>query len=171
MVALKTGAGIKGGESGLPGGIQLTAIKGVLIQPLREIATEGGPVLHMLRADSPLYQGFGEVYFSVVQPGAVKAWKRHRLQTQHFAAPAGLIEVVIYDDREHSPSRGVVESHLLGRPDQYRLLRIPPLLWYGFTARGSAPGLLANCADIPHSPDESERLPADSPLIPYAWGG
>ena len=152
-------------------GVKKTAIEGVLIRELAQIDTAGGPVLHMLRSDGPLFRGFGEIYFSEVMPGAVKAWKRHRLQTQHFAAPAGLIEVVIYDDREHSPSRGVVESHLLGRPDQYRLLRIPPLLWYGFTARGGAPGLLANCADIPHSPDESERLPADSPLIPYAWGG
>ena len=152
-------------------GVKKTAIEGVLIQELAQIDTAGGPVLHMLRSDGPLFRGFGEIYFSEVMPGAVKAWKRHRLQTQHFAAPAGLIEVVIYDDREHSPSRGVIESHLLGRPDQYRLLRIPPLLWYGFTARGGAPGLLANCADIPHAPDESERLPADSPRIPYTWGG
>lgn len=152
-------------------GVTKTAIEGVLIQELAQIDTAGGPVLHMLRGDGPLFRGFGEIYFSEVMPGAVKAWKRHRLQTQHFAAPGGLIEVVIYDDREHSPTRGVVESHLLGRPDHYRLLRIPPLLWYGFTARGDTPGLLANCADIPHSPDESERLPMDSPLIPYAWGG
>ena len=150
-------------------GVTMTSIAGVCLQDLAQIDTEGGPVLHMLRIDSPLYRGFGEVYFSVVLPGAVKAWKLHHLQTQHFAVPTGLIEVVVYDAREDSPSRGRIESFLLGRPDHYRLLRVPPLVWYGFTARSDTPGIMANCADLPHSPGESERIPADSPLIPYSW--
>ena len=148
-----------------------TAIHGVFVQELAQIGTEGGPVLHMLRSDNPLFRTFGEIYFSVALPGAVKAWKLHRLQTQHFAVPSGLIEVVIFDCREDSPTRGKVESFLLGRPDHYRLLRVPPLVWYGFAARSDTPGILANCADMPHSPGESERLPADSPLIPYSWTG
>ncbi len=150
-------------------GVTATSIDGVFIQDLAQINVEGGPVLHMLRIDSPLYRGFGEVYFSVVLPGAIKAWKLHHLQTQHFAVPTGLIEVVVYDNREGSPSQGRVESFLLGRPDHYRLLRVPPLVWYGFTSRSNVPGILANCADLPHSPGESERIPADSPLVPYSW--
>ena len=153
----------------LNAGVKATSIDGVCFQELAQIATEGGPVLHMMRSDSPLFQGFGEVYFSEVLPGAVKAWKLHRLQTQHFAVPVGLIEVVVYDSREDSPSRGKIESFLLGRPDHYRLLRVPPLVWYGFTAKGDSPGIMANCADLPHSPGESDRIPADSPLIPYSW--
>ena len=149
--------------------VKTTSVDGVCIQELAQIGAEGGAVLHMLRMDSPLYRGFGEIYFSEVLPDAVKAWKLHRLQTQHFAVPAGLIEVVVYDERNNSPSRGRIESFLLGRPDHYRLLRIPPLVWYGFTARSRTPGILANCADMPHSPDESERIPADSCRIPYSW--
>ncbi len=144
-------------------------IEGVLLRELKEIDTAGGPVLHMLRADSPLYHGFGEIYFSEVLPGAIKGWKRHRRQTQHFAVPAGLIDVVVYDPREDSPSRGISARFRLGRPGHYRLLRIPPGLWYAFTCVASGPSLLANCADIPHDPEESERLPLDSPLIPYRW--
>jgi dTDP-4-dehydrorhamnose 3,5-epimerase len=150
-------------------GVTASSIHGVYCHELAQIETEGGPVLHMLRIDSPLYTGFGEIYFSTILPGAVKAWKLHRLQTQLFAVPSGLVEVVIHDARENSPSRGAVASFLLGRPHHYRLLRVPPLLWYGFTAKGYVPGILANCADIPHSPDESERLPKDSPRIPYSW--
>lgn len=154
---------------GMNADVKTTSIDGVCFQELAQIGTEGGPVLHMMRSDSPLFRGFGEVYFSEVMPGAVKAWKLHRLQTQHFAVPVGLIEVVVYDGREDSPSRGRIESFPLGRPDHYRLLRIPPLVWYGFTAKGEIPGLMANCADLPHSPGESDRIPADSPLIPYSW--
>ena len=160
MVALETSAAPE---------IQQSGIHGVWTLDLKEIDTEGGPVLHMLRADSPLYQGFGEVYFSVVLPGAVKAWKRHRLQTQRFAVPSGILEVVIYDERDDSPTKGTVAAFCLGRPGNYRLLCIPPGVWYGFTAKSDEPVILANCTDIPHAQGESDRIPKDSPLIPYTW--
>ncbi len=146
-----------------------TGIAGVMLQDLKEIDTEGGPVLHMLRSDNPLYNGFGEVYFSIVLRGAVKAWKRHRLQTQHFAVPTGLIDIVIYDPRETSTTFGAVATFRLGRPGHYQLLRIPPHLWYGFTCVSPETAVLANCVDMPHAPTESERVPADSTLIPYTW--
>lgn len=144
-------------------------IQGVEYWPLREIPTEGGSVLHMLRADAPHFSGFGEVYFSECLPGAVKAWKRHKEMTQNFAVPVGRIRVVIYDDREGSPTRGTVAEYLLGRPDHYALLRIPPMLWYGFTAADDAIGIICNCADMTHRPDESERIAPDSDAIPYRW--
>ncbi|MDE7242182.1 dTDP-4-dehydrorhamnose 3,5-epimerase family protein [Desulfovibrio sp.] len=150
-----------------------TGIEGALFQPLRVIPTPGGPVLHMLRAGSPLLPdfagGFGEIYFSEVLPGAVKAWKRHKRQTQLFAVPAGLLHIVLYDDRPASPTRGALVERRLGRPDDYGLLRIPPLVWYGFTAVGDAPALICNCADLPHDPAEGERTAPDDPAIPYAW--
>lgn len=144
-------------------------IEGAVALDLKIVPTAGGPVLRMLRADSPLFVGFGEIYFSEVEPGAVKAWKRHSRQTQVFAVPAGLLRIVLYDDRERSPSRGAVRELLLGRPDHYRLLRIPPLVWYGFRAEGDAPALICNCADMPHDPAESQRRDAGDPAIPYRW--
>ncbi|MDR2605601.1 MAG: dTDP-4-dehydrorhamnose 3,5-epimerase family protein [Desulfovibrio sp.] len=137
--------------------------------PLPVIATAGGPVLRMLRADSPHFSAFGEIYFSVVNPGAVKAWKRHRLQEQNVACPSGLILLVAYDGRESSPTFGTLASYTLGLPDNYRLLRIPPGVLYGFTALSAYPAVLANCADMVHNPDEGDTLPPDSPLVPYSW--
>jgi dTDP-4-dehydrorhamnose 3,5-epimerase len=125
----------------------------------------------MIRRDSPLFSGFGEIYFSLVEPGAVKAWKRHRRQTQLFAVPHGLVEVVVHDAREDSPSRGRTASFLLGRKGHYKLLRIPPGLWYGFACRGAETAVLANCADLPHDPGEAERLPPDSGRIPWRLAG
>lgn len=146
-------------------------IDGVEVHPLREIADERGAVLHMLRSDAVHYRGFGEVYFSEVRPGAVKAWKFHRIMTQHFAVPCGRIRLVIYDDRADSATRGAVAELELGRPDAYRLVIVPPQLWYGFTALGAEPALLANCADVAHTTGESDRLdPNEATVrIPYAW--
>lgn len=144
-------------------------IAGVAITELRQINDERGSVLHMLRSDASDFVRFGECYFSEVAPGAVKAWKRHRKQAQNLAVPVGRVLLVIYDDRESSPTRGALAKLELGRPDAYRRVSIPPGLWYGFAAISSTPALLANCADLPHDPNESEIKPLDDPSIPYSW--
>ncbi len=48
-------------------------IDGVLIRPLKIIPDSRGQIMHMLRSDSPGFAGFGEVYFSCIEPGAIKA--------------------------------------------------------------------------------------------------
>lgn len=148
-------------------------IEGALLQPLEIFETPGGPVLRMLRPDSPLLpvfpRGFGEIYFSEVLPGAVKAWKMHKRQTQLFAVPMGAIRIVLYDMRAESRTLRVMSELVLGRPDNYRLLRIPAGVWYGFCATSPGPALICNCADIVHDPAECERAPMDTPDIPYSW--
>ena len=144
-------------------------ISGVTLTELRQISDERGALLHMLRCDAPEFVCFGECYFSEVLPGAIKAWKRHRIQTQNLAVPVGRIRVVIYDDREESITRGQLQELELGRPDAYLRLRIPPRLWYGFACMDDKPALLANCTDLPHEPTESEQCPPNHPTIPYTW--
>lgn len=146
-----------------------TDIQDVLIQPLGIVPTQGGPVLHMLKQGYALepHGEFGEIYFSEVEQHAVKAWKRHKLQTQRFAVPIGLIKIVLFDDRPSSQSRGNILELILGRPDHYNLLLIPPMVWYGF--KGMEQALICNYADVPHAPDEAEKMAMDASLIPYVW--
>jgi dTDP-4-dehydrorhamnose 3,5-epimerase len=125
----------------------------------------------MLRCDVPHFSIFGEIYFSVIEKGAVKAWKKHKVQAQNFACPSGRIRIVAYDARQASPTFNKLETFILGLPDHYQLLHIPPGICYGFAALDKAPALLANCADLPHSPEEAENIPADSSLVPYSWTG
>lgn len=154
------------------GGKIATGIEGCWLSPLAVIPTPDGPVLRMLKPGAglaPQSGRFGEIYFSEVFPGHVKAWKRHQRQSQLFAAPMGLIRIVLFDNREGSPTCGALADILLGRPDNYALLSVPHGVWYGFKAVSQTPALLCNCADIPHDPAESEKLPPDSPLIPFKW--
>lgn len=150
-------------------GQDVTTIQDVLITELRQIEDRRGAVLHMLRNDSSGYNGFGECYFSEILPGAIKAWKRHRQQTQNFAVPIGRIKLVVFDGREKSTSRGELMELELGRPDRYLRITIPPDIWYGFICISSTTALLVNCADIPHCPEESEIREPDTTLIPYDW--
>ena len=143
-------------------------IDGVIIQELKQIVDKRGKVMHMLRCDSPLFEKFGEIYFSVVNPGVVKAWKRHKKMTQNFAVPIGMIKLVIYDNRDGTISYERTEVLEIGE-DNYCLVKIPPLVWYGFQCISFTQALIANCSDIPHDPDEVEQLDPLNSFIPFKW--
>ena len=141
-------------------------IEGVLSTSLSVIDTKGGDVLHAMKASDPGYIGFGEAYFSTVDTGAVKGWKRHHEMTLNLIVPVGRIRFVLYDDREKSDSCGRFQDLVLSR-DNYCRLTVPPLLWMGFQGLGENNSVLLNIANIPHSPDEVDRKEIDQ--IPFDW--
>ena len=146
----------------------MAPIEGVRVTPLRRIPDERGAVLHMLRCDAEHFERFGEIYFSTVNPGAIKAWHIHREMTLNYAVPVGMIKLVLYDDRAESPTRGTVQELFVGDLD-YCLVTVPPMVWNGFKGIGTGSALVANCATVPHSPDEIERADPFTPDIPYDW--
>jgi dTDP-4-dehydrorhamnose 3,5-epimerase len=143
------------------------AIAGVHVVPLRRIPDERGTIYHMLRRDDPHFSGFGEIYFSSVYRGVIKGWHRHQAMTLNYACIRGRIKLVLYDDREGSPTRGTIAERFLG-PDDYALVVIPPGIWVGFKGL-SDEALVANCATEPHDPADTERLDPLGPAIPYDW--
>lgn len=143
-------------------------IEGVKITPLRQFLDERGKVMHMLKVGDPAFQQFGEIYFSCVYPGAIKGWHIHKEMTLNYAVPHGHIKFVLYDERPSSPSRGEIQEIFMG-PDNYCLVTVPPTVWNGFKGIGTEAAVVANCATIPHSPDEIERRDPFDPSIPYDW--
>jgi dTDP-4-dehydrorhamnose 3,5-epimerase len=149
---------------------EVKKIEGVATQPLKEITDSLGSVLHMLRNDSPLFNKFGEIYFSEINPKTIKAWKLHKKITQNIAVPVGRIRLVIYDNRPESSTHRNIAEYQTGRHDNFCLIHIPPMLWYGFQSLDSQKSLIVNCTDLPHDPLESRLLPLDSGKIPFQWG-
>ena len=143
-------------------------IKGVMITPLKQIIDERGKVMHMLRCDEEVFQKFGEIYFSCVYPGVIKGWHIHKRMTLNYAVPYGKIEFVLYDDRLNSPTKGELQKFLLS-PDNYMLVTVPPMVWNGFKGLGNEMTIVANCATIPHDPEEIERIDPFDSSIPYNW--
>jgi len=139
----------------------------VVVRPSIYTDTRGS-VLKMLRSDDQQFAGFGEMYFSTVNPGVIKGWKRHREMTMTLSVPAGRVLLVLYDDRTGSRSCGTVQECEIG-PHAYQVVTIPPLIWSGFMGLGDTPSILANCASIPHRPDEADGRDAHDPSIPYRW--
>jgi dTDP-4-dehydrorhamnose 3,5-epimerase len=143
-------------------------IEGVRVVPLMQIADERGTVMHMLKRTDPHFIQFGEIYFTTVHPGVVKGWHKHQRMTLNYACVYGRIKLVLYDDRETSPTRGEVMELLLG-PADYNLVQIPTSVWNGFKGLGGETSIIANCATEPHTKEFTEYSdPFDSPL-PYDW--
>ena len=143
-------------------------IDGVAVRPLRQLPDERGKIMHMLREDDPHFSRFGEIYFSVVYPGAIKAWHLHRMMTLNYAVVAGTIKLVLFDDRAESPTRGNLMELFPGEAN-YCLITVPPLVWNGFKGIGTNPAVVANCATHAHDPEEIVRLDPFSPNVPYSW--
>ena len=143
-------------------------IAGVKITPLQRIPDERGTIFHMLRADAPHFEKFGEIYFSSVYPGVVKAWHIHQRMTLNYAVPIGEIKLVLYDDRTDSGTRGQLMEVYLGERN-YALVTVPPFVWNGFKGVGTKMALVANCATIPHDPTEMQRADPATNDIPYDW--
>lgn len=144
-------------------------IDGVLIHPLRQIPDERGRIMHMMRSDDPHFERFGEIYFSTVYPGVVKGWHIHSRMTLNYAVVHGTIKLVLFDDRPGSATRGKLQEIFLGEGN-YSLARVPPGVWNGFKGVGTTPAIVANCATVPHDPQEISRMDPHDPRIPYDWG-
>lgn len=144
-------------------------IDGVVIKPLQKISDERGCVMHMLRSDDPVFEKFGEIYFSLVYPNVVKGWHLHTKMTLNYAVISGMIKLVLYDERPESPTRGEITEIFTGE-DSYSLITIPPQIWNGFKGMGIKPAIVANCSTLPHDPEEIKRLdPLDNKIIKYNW--
>ena len=105
-------------------GVKGKVIKGIVIRQLKKIPDERGCIYHMLRCDDPISEKFGEIYFLVVYPGVIKGWHLHKEMTLNYAVIQGMTKLVLYDDRQNSPTKGNLMQLFIGE-ENYRLVKIP----------------------------------------------
>ena len=133
----------------------------IITTPLKRISVIGGDVLHAMKKSDLGFDGFGESYFSQVEHGIVKAWKRHIHMTLNLIVPIGKVRFVFMDNK------GSFREEILGE-DNYARLTVPPGLWFGFQGVSENTALVLNIANIEHSPDEVEHNELNN--INYNWG-
>lgn len=138
-------------------------IEGVVKTPLTIIPTVGGKVMHAIRSDSVGYQGFAEAYFSTLEFGVIRAWKRHNQMTLNIVVPSGEVKFVLFDDRM---GRDIYQEVKLSE-QSYSRLTVPPRVWVGFQGLARHQSILMNLANVIHSPEEFDRL--ELTKIRYDW--
>ena len=143
-------------------------IEGIKITPRKQIVDDRGKIMQMLRSDDNLFNQFGEIYFSCINPNKIKAWYLHKEMTLNYCIVHGKIKLVLFDDRENSSSYKKKQEIILSN-ENYSIVTVPPMIWNGFKCLSSETAILANCSDIPHDPNEIERKSFDDDYISYDW--
>jgi dTDP-4-dehydrorhamnose 3,5-epimerase len=145
-------------------------IDGVRTKPLKVMADERGRLMEMLRADDEGFTKFGQVYLTAAYPGVVKAWHYHEKQTDHFVCVSGMMKLVLYDDREGSATRGLINEFVVGEHNPL-LVTIPPLVFHGFKCISEREALVVNIPTevYDHAHPDEFRVEAHGGRIPYDW--
>lgn len=145
-------------------------IEGVKVRNLKRIPDERGFLMELLRSDWEEFEHFGQAYITASYPGVVKAWHYHKVQTDHFICIHGTAKVVLYDGREGSSTKGLINEFFMGELNPL-LVKIPPLVMHGFKGVGTEMAVIINIpTELYHydQPDEY-RLPPQTDQIPYDW--
>ncbi len=145
-------------------------IHGIEIKPLVKHADERGFLAELLRADEPIYAGFGQANLTLTYPGVVKAWHYHKLQDDLWAVATGMIRAGLYDLREGSPTYRQTQEVYLGEHNPI-LLKIPVGVAHGYKVVSNQPALLIYFVTTPYNPQQPDehRIPWDSPEVPWDW--
>jgi len=145
-------------------------IDGVWVKDLRVIPDERGRLMEILRRDDEGFDRFGQAYLSTTYPGVVKGWHLHKVQDDFITCVRGMLKLVIYDDREESPTRGMLKEYFIGDHNP-QLVKVPAGTYHGWKCISPEEALVINIPSEPYSheaPDE-HRAPWDTPDIPYSW--
>lgn len=144
-------------------------IDGVILKPLKRICDDRGTIMKMQESTDKEFIGFGEIYFSTIYPGVVKGWHLHKKTSLNYAVVSGMIKLVLFDDREDSPTRGELMEIVMGE-DNYCLVQIPTNIWNGFKCVGIKTAIVADLTDKTHDPTDMIRLdPTCNDVIDYDW--
>ena len=71
---------------------------GFACKELDMVEVPGGNIVKLLKNTDEDFKGFGEAYFSYINSGAVKAWKKHLSMNLFLTVPLGKIKFVFFDE-------------------------------------------------------------------------
>lgn len=107
-------------------------------------------------------------YSFTIRPGMIKGWGLHKKHEDRYFILYGEMEVVLYDERDDSPTCGLVSKIVLSEYRR-RLMNIPAGVWHADRNLGSKDVVVVNFPTIQydHSDPDKYRLPLDNDTIPY----
>ena len=123
--------------------------------PLKKISNPLGDVWHAIKSSDSEYAGFGEAYFSFIEKGKIKGWKKHKKATLNLIVPVGEIKFFAYDE-EQEDKHSKLSSFTLSEENYFRLT-VPSGIWLAFKGLKER-NMLLNVSDYSHDPSEVEAI-------------
>jgi dTDP-4-dehydrorhamnose 3,5-epimerase len=148
-------------------------IVGVEIKPLKSFADDRGFFRELIRDSDPFFkEGFAQWSHSRMTRNTVKAWHYHHLQIDWWYVGTGLLDALLFDNREESPSYRRLEKFRLGDIDnegKAAVIKIPTGVLHGCKVLSEQSDLFYITSRL-YDPSDEGRLPFDSPVVGYDWG-
>ena len=151
------------------------SIKGVIFKDLKTFDDSRGFFREVVRdTDEFFAEGFAQWSHSKMAKNTVKAWHFHHLQVDWWYVPFGIITVVLYDNREESPTFGSKLEFKLGQTDQdsealTSVVKIPQGVLHGCKVLTESAHLFYITSKT-YDPEDEGRFPFNSSYVPHNWG-
>jgi dTDP-4-dehydrorhamnose 3,5-epimerase len=145
-------------------------INGVVVKKLVRHCDDRGYFMEILRDDEDLLKRFGQASMSKSYPGVIKAFHYHERQDDIWFFPMGNAQVVLFDLREDSPTKGQTNVFCMGE-DNPLVVVIPKGVAHGYRVLGNQPACIVYFTTEsydPNNPDE-KRLDWNDPRIGFDW--
>ncbi|WP_223596648.1 dTDP-4-dehydrorhamnose 3,5-epimerase family protein [Neobacillus bataviensis] len=145
-------------------------IEGVKVKKLLKHCDDRGFFMELVRDDEFLLSRFGQASMSMSYPGVIKAFHYHEKQDDVWFFPSGNAQVVLYDLRENSKTKGQTDVYYMGE-DNPMVLVIPTGVAHGYRVLGQKPATIIYFTTEsydPNHPDE-KRIAWDDPMIGFKW--
>lgn len=145
-------------------------IDGVKTKQLRFIPDERGRLMEILRNDDNMFVKFGQVYLTTTYPGVVKAWHYHRKQDDFITCVKGMLKLVVYDDRDGSPTKGQVNEFFIGEYNPM-VVKVPSMTYHGWKCVSEEEAIVINVPTEVYDRNEPDEFRLDPHVndIPYSW--
>jgi dTDP-4-dehydrorhamnose 3,5-epimerase len=140
-------------------------IDGIHITELQIIPNVKGDILHALKSTDKTFDLFGEAYFTTINKGCIKGWKKHSMMLSNLIVPVGEIKFVFYDQRIESPTKNLINIFNISI-NNYKRITVEPNIWFAFEGVKDY-NLLMNISNILHDPNESENLDLENKYFSY----
>lgn len=146
-------------------------IDGLVVREVKHVPRDHGVITETYRpAWDPTGAPIVHIYQSRLFPGAIGAWSCHMKAVDRLFCNQGFLKVVLYDDREESGTRGMINELYVGdaRPT---FIVLPPGIWHGLQNVGPVDALVLNYPTLAYDYEDPDhwRLPHDTSEIPYEW--
>jgi dTDP-4-dehydrorhamnose 3,5-epimerase len=145
-------------------------IEGVKSKKLIKHFDDRGFFAEVLRDDDGLLSNFGQISWSTSYPGVIKAFHYHEEQDDIWFFPSGNAQVVLYDLRENSSTKGLTNVYYMGEHNPLILL-IPKGVAHGYRVLGGKPATIIYCTTKSYNPiqPDEKRISWNDKEINFDW--
>ena len=145
-------------------------INDVKIKQIKRHFDDRGCFSEILKFGEETFKEIKQTSYTETYPGIIKAFHWHKKQYDIWFPVKGNIQIVLYDLRGESSTKGETQVIFAGENNPILVL-IPPGVAHGYRVLGNQiAGLFYHTSEAydQKSPDE-QRIPFDDPKVDFNW--